>query len=204
MNQRELRVQKLEGRQLMAADVSFSNGVLEVEMDPNAPTEIAIEPYFYRNQAYVRVVGNGIDFSPKNGDFVPAQFVRQIQVDGTNRSDLIDLSDVERDDFISLRATQINGYRGADKIIGSEVRDIIRGGPGQDFIDGQEGNDFLYGGAHDDTIYGGTGSDHIYGQRGNDQIWGNRAHAWDRDVDYIFGGSGSDSADWAPKDSVER
>jgi Ca2+-binding RTX toxin-like protein len=191
----------------MAADVSFAGGVLEVDMDPNAPTEVSIEPYFYRNQTYVRVVGNGIDFSPRNGDLVRADLVRQIQVDGTNRRDSIDLSDVQEQHFTSLETTHINGYRRADKIIGSEVRDIIRGGRGRDFIDGQEGNDVLYGGAHDDRIYGGTGVDRIYGQRGNDKIWGNRAHAWDQEVDYVFGGAGYDSSDWDPRDrykSIEK
>lgn len=203
MTRRALSVQKLEPRQMMAADVSFQNGILEVDMDPTASTEIEIESYYYNHQAHVRVLGNGIDFSPRNGNFIRADFVRQIQVRGTNRRDVIDLSDVERDDFTNLRTTQINGYARADTLIGSEVRDIIRGGRGRDFIDGQEGNDVLYGGAHDDTIYGGLGRDRIYGQNGNDTIWGNRRSAKDKEVDYIFGGYGIDSADEGPGDRYD-
>lgn len=106
--------------------------------------------------------------------------------------------------FGSMYLDNIYGSQGDDVIIslGSDkvFYDTVRGGGGSDLIyasagadtlKGDEGNDRIYGGAGNDILHGGTGSDAMFGEADNDTFHLGDAEVGD--VDYINGGSGSDT-----------
>ena len=76
------------------------------------------------------------------------------------------------DDVISISneyISEINGYRGNDKIVGSKNGDLVNG---------NEGKDTLLGGDGDDTLAGGTGIDKLTGGKGADTFVFNSLDFW--------------------------
>jgi Ca2+-binding RTX toxin-like protein len=76
------------------------------------------------------------------------------------------------DDVISISneyISEINGYMGNDKIVGSK---------NGDFINGNEGKDTLLGGDGDDTMAGGAGIDKLTGGKGADIFTFNTSDFW--------------------------
>jgi Ca2+-binding RTX toxin-like protein len=76
------------------------------------------------------------------------------------------------DDVISISneyISEINGYRGNDKIVGSKNGDLVNG---------NEGKDTLLGGDGDDTLAGGTGIDKLTGGKGADTFAFNSLDFW--------------------------
>jgi hypothetical protein len=185
---REHRVERLEDRQLMAGDVSFSSGVLRVEMDAASPAEVDVG-FVGR---YVRVSGN-VEFSPYSKDYVRSDQIQKIIVVGTNGADEIDLASVGPRQFPNLRGAEVHGLGGSDTIYGTRLHDVIYGGNGNDFVHGLEGKDVIRGGRGHDELYGGLGRDTLYGGPGNDYLWGAGYHADDKARDRIFGGRGYDT-----------
>jgi Ca2+-binding RTX toxin-like protein len=93
------------------------------------------------------------------------------------------------DDFIEAVSSGshdnfFQGNKGADQIVGSDVRDTILGGQGDDRLVGSGGIDFLNGNLGDDRI---DGSGQMFGEDGNDIIDGGTVGA-----NSIFGGAGDD------------
>jgi Ca2+-binding RTX toxin-like protein len=54
---------------------------------------------------------------------------------------------------------RIDGYRGADRLIGSEGADVLDGGPGRDSLRGRGGGDAVIARSDGDRVRGGAGSD---------------------------------------------
>lgn len=187
---RKLTSEKLEKRQLMAADISFAHGDLTIDMSESGRRDLRVG----NAGAYVWIEGNG-NLSIHSPNRIAASDVIKLTVIGSNKADDIDLSRVGHFNFPNLRSVLVDAGEGHDKVIGSHLADRIYGGNGNDWIDGFAGNDYIYGQRGNDTLFGGGGSDHLYGGKGNDRIWGASYHQDDNAIDYIFGGSGVDVYD---------
>ncbi|MGN7916262.1 calcium-binding protein [Lysobacter sp. 22409] len=74
----------------------------------------------------------------------------------------------------------LNGFVGADQIVGGEGNDVIDGGNGDDHVAGDAGSDRLLGGYGQDLLEGGAGDDTLAG---------------DLDADILDGGAGNDEID---------
>ncbi len=187
---RKLKTEKLENRQLMAADISFSGGALTIDMSESGRNDLTVG----NAGPYVWVQGNG-NLSHNSSNRVLTADVTQLTVIGSNVRDDINLSRIGSFNFPNLRNVTVYAGGGNDKVIGSHLADTIYGGNGNDWIDGFAGDDCIYGQRGDDTLYGGDGSDRIYGGEDNDRLWGASYHHDDNDRDYIFGGGGFDIYD---------
>ena len=202
---RRLMCENLEGRRLMAADLS--GGILTIHSEPArraVPTTIVSQ-----NPQQVTVWQNGNDMSFSRNQ------VRKIVFHGTNQKDSFD-------NRTNISAT-VYGNGGNDTLRAGAAHDVIFGGRGNDRIFfergggvayGQAGNDTITaygdnqitayggrgrdtitGGNEDDKLYGGLGNDTIRGGSGDDFISGGRGndHLWDGDgKDTVLGGGGVD------------
>ncbi|MES2432862.1 MAG: calcium-binding protein [Pseudomonadota bacterium] len=94
--------------------------------------------------------------------------------------------------------TVLEGFRGADSLIGGAAGDLIYGDSdsgyhnplppidtSNDTLIGNGGSDYLFGGAGNDSLFGGADADNLYGGAGNDTLQGG-----DGD-DYFFDAEGS-------------
>lgn len=202
---RKLRTESLESRQLMAGDVSFSNGVLEIRMDDRGPDHVSVGG----NAGHVQVSGN-VNLNHWSSNRVPIHRVKSIKVIGTNGADHIDLRGVGHNNFPQRPSVTVVAKDGADVVHGSSFGDRIYAGGGNDRVFGWNGNDRIYGqggndklyglngrdlvkgGSGHDKIMGGNGRDTLYGGSGNDALYGNAPNHSDGARDRIFGGSGFD------------
>ena len=116
----------------------------------------------------------------------PLQAVTRVNFYGTSGDDL----------FYNYTGFTSNlyGYAGNDRLYGGWGNDTIDGGTGNDHLYGGDGNDSLDGWTGDDRLYGGSGSDILLGYDGNDYLDGGR----DGHVDYLYGEAGNDTfvAEW--------
>ena len=89
----------------------------------------------------------------------------------------------------------LEGYNGADELIGGGDHDTLVGfggndylwgGDGEDVLRGGAGVDRLQGGAHDDYLDGGADKDYLWGEHGNDTLLGGTGD------DELMGGDHSD------------
>ncbi len=76
----------------------------------------------------------------------------------------------------------------------------ITTGSGNDAISTGDGNDILTGGAGNDTLNGGGGTNVLYGLDGNDSLIGGTASTGS--YDELWGGNGSDTADYSGQTST--
>ena len=83
-------------------------------------------------------------------------------------------------------------------IIGTPKSDLLIGGNNGDFIFALESSDFIDGNGGADTIYPGSGSDFAAGGDGNDRFrqWSGSRFVDGSGDDILFGGSGTDTADY--------
>ena len=202
---RKLRMEALQARQMMAGDVTFSDGVLEVRMSDHGSDHL----YVGGNAGHVQVAGNA-SLDHRGSNRVPIDQVRSIRVIGTDGADDIDLRGIRARNFPQQPQITVISKAGDDTIQGSDLADTIFAGRhndtvfgngGDDTIYGQRGHDTLYGLSGNDTIKGGRGHDKImggngrdslYGGSGNDRLYGHSPHHADGVRDRIFGGSGHD------------
>lgn len=180
--------ERLEDRQVMAGDVTFSDGLLTIVMSDDGPNGISIREH----GPYVYISGN-VEFGPNSGNRLLTTKVERIHVIGSDRADVINLASVGPVNFPSLRGTTIEGGGGNDHIIGSRLADQVFGQDGDDEIHGGAGDDRLAGNKGDDLIFGGDGLDWINGGRGNDYAWGAAYSHDDRWADIVMGGLGRDT-----------
>lgn len=98
-----------------------------------------------------------------------------------------------------LRGTEgrdvICGLGGDDRIEGLDGADVIVGGPGNDRLVGSDGDDVLIGGSGRDELVGGAGKDWLEGGSGADRLLGGGGN--DRLLggslgDVLLGGAGND------------
>lgn len=109
-----------------------------------------------------------------------------------------------------LHNDDLKGGLGNDSLLGSDGNDSIYGGDGTDYISCGAGNDYAEGKGKADTMYGGTGGDTLHGGAGSDLIYGDDGDDWiyvhDGPVlyfnDTVYGGLGTDRAQWDAWDSV--
>ncbi|MCP3693533.1 MAG: hypothetical protein GY917_15135, partial [Planctomycetaceae bacterium] len=194
-----LRMESLEGRQLMAADIGLHHGILNVrgtqQDDVIKMDQVQVGQSNQENSIIKVSVANKRGRVLKAAQF-DGRAVKKIKAYGFNGHDRI----VNRTDIPSY----LNGGKGndvlqggvaADKVFGSYGNDTLIGGGGNDRLHGNSGKDTLRGGAGHDKLYGGSGSDRIYGNSGNDYVSGGSGH--DRIYgcggdDVLHGGSGND------------
>ena len=83
----------------------------------------------------------------------------------------------------------------ANRIIGSDARDLLRGGSGRDIIKAGKARDRLFGNAGRDRLLGNQGRDQLKGGSANDVLIGGSGRDWlngQRGNDILIGGSGAD------------
>ena len=90
----------------------------------------------------------------------------------------------------------IDGGKGDDRLVGTNVAETISGGNGDDTLIGREGDDLLRGGSGDDILKGNGGNDQLSAGSGNDVLNGGDGRdileGWS-DNDRLTGGSGADT-----------
>ncbi|TWU08155.1 calcium-binding protein [Stieleria varia] len=198
---RNLRLEMLSQRQLMAADISFADGIIDIEGTNNrdiiqidgsstglgyitirnSSGNIVDDAYFWGpnfSEIHVRALG-GHDHVENNTDISSKQW------GGTGDDTL--LGGTARDELRGDTGNdRLEGHDGNDYLSGWDDNDTILGGNGDDDIYGGAGDDWLYGGDGNDFLAGWTGVDRIYGQNDDDTLKGG-----DHD-DRLYGGSGND------------
>lgn len=160
---RTLRVEKLQTRQLMAADLV--GGELQIE---GSGSDDQIEVSQELRTTYVFRFGRL--------QRAQREFVR-VEISG-ERDRLFDAALVD-----SIRA---EGFGGNDTIINdTDIPSVLYGNDGNDVLRGGSADDILVGGDDNDSLYGRSGSDVLSGGRDNDGLFGGE------DFDRLYGGSGA-------------
>jgi len=138
---RRRKFERLEDRQLMAADISLNNGVLTVQgTDGSDNIQVAINPND-SDQLLVKIA-----------DDITGVLLKQA---------VVDIDDVDK--------IVVKGLAGNDEMYNhTDIRAEMFGGAGIDFITSGGGNDVIDGGAGDDRITGGGGNDKLIGGIGSD------------------------------------
>lgn len=84
----------------------------------------------------------------------------------------------------------INGTDAAERLDGTQFRDLILGGGGGDTLVGAWGGDKVYGELGNDLIFGSGGNDWLYGGEGDDEL---HSDSYDMGfTDHVYGGAGND------------
>ena len=151
------RLEKLEERSLLAADLFFSNGVLTIQ---GADAVDSAEASYVGSNDAVRVRL----YSGTNA-------VRELTVKAKGLNSIEFFGYGGNDTFTNNTnvASKMFGGWGNDTLIGGGGVDQIWG---DDIANGQSGNDTLSGGGGADVIRGGNGFDTIYGGEGSDSLDG--------------------------------
>jgi len=139
------------------------------------------------NQIVVSTVDvGGTDVVAVNGltTSIATDQVRSITVRGGDGDDLIDLSNINEDNFSNLvdQALEVFGGEGNDVISGSALGETIFGDDGNDSISGGGGDDLLFGGTGDDTLNGNNGDDLLVGGVGNDAYFASPTEEYINDI----------------------
>jgi Ca2+-binding RTX toxin-like protein len=101
----------------------------------------------------------------------------------------------------------MQGFGGADTLLGGNAGDYLFGGDGGDLIAGSGGNDNLYGGAGADSLFGDDGSDILYFDGLDTTVEGNAGYDYavaqddggvslnlaSGAIEYAVGGAGADT-----------
>jgi hypothetical protein len=167
-NNRLLRLEKLQARRLMAADLS--GGELHVVGTENSDhIEISQE-----TRTTVALV------------FGRPRLVRRemIEVKISDANDRV----IENRLFDASLVDRVfaEGRRGDDTIINdTDLPSVLYGNDGNDVLRGGSSQDYLRGGNHHDSLYGRAGVDFLLGDGGNDGLFGGE------DLDFLYGGSGA-------------
>ena len=204
-------LESLEGRQLMAADVGVSNGVLRVDGSDSAD-QILVEAVnrwvtkggltTFLQQYHVRVTDSaGNVRTAPDGSALNRYFNR----DGITR---VDVYAAGGSDTVNAGATSVNvrvfAGTGNDVITTGGGNDSVYGETGDDRASLGAGNDTFGGGMDDDDATGGAGDDYLVGGDGDDRLFGNAG------TDSLDGGANADwleagsAAEWAIGGSREE
>lgn len=196
---KQLTVQSLEDRRLMAADLA--NGELRIDTgNGNDNIEVAIERSFNLAERSTLQLGNAFAAPILSSSLFIDQVVYR------NRSDsglLLEEARFNADDVNSLRIYSNGGH---DEVVnntgirsyiyGGSGNDVLTGGSGIDYLYGEAGNDTLDGNAGVDRLYGGDGNDLLFGGSGNDYLYGQGGHDelnGESGTDRLYGSSGNDT-----------
>ncbi len=211
-HQRKLRIESLEDRKLMTANmeigesVAVGGGFLPARNQQlfitGSDGDDHIEISYLSRQAGVTRVQATIRDADGNvliQNVYNSEDFEQIEVYGGGGNDTIINN--------TLYRMAANGGTGDDTIYGGAANDILIGSHGNDYLNGRYGNDEISGGSllyaesssyvayyqtdgfdhGNDTLIGGSGSDELYGGFGDDKIDGGSGN------DNIIGGSGNDT-----------
>lgn len=162
------RIESLERRELMAADISVSVSERSLWITGTSfDDKITVSKTSYGVQVGTEftVVSGGLGETSSAVHRITKPFDK-IFIYGQAGSDTIKV-----DNAIKQSAT-ISGFTGNDVIYGGGGNDVIDGGDGKDTIFGRDGNDVLEGGAGDDYLYGNNGNDQLAGGAGTDRLYG--------------------------------
>lgn len=187
---RSLRTEKLENRELMAVDFSYSHGVLKISGD-DGQNHVVVDNV---GSKHVRVTTN----STVTNGFSLVPFKKTKTVLRSNLKEIRFYGQDGNDTFINNTSAKSRAYGGDghDYFKGGSGRDVFYGQAGKDTLHGRGGNDYLHGGSNSDKLYGGSGHDSIYGSSGHDQLYGGSGNDNLRGAsgnDRIEGGSGNDT-----------
>jgi Ca2+-binding RTX toxin-like protein len=165
---RVLKLESLETRSLMAADIVLGNdGVLRVTGSTGNDTIMVKEVGWGTVQVSIADSNSGAILRTASFD----DGVQLLEINGDFGNDVITNA--------SALPSTIRGGDGQDTITGGSNEDRIFGDAGTDYLYGEGGNDYLDGGVGTDYVRGGAGSDKVLG--GNDSV-----------VDYLWGDAGAD------------
>ena len=191
---RQVRLESLESRQLMAADIDF--GLVDNELyvvGTDAAEEFTITT---EQSAGEDDIGNGdilrvVAKDLSTGETVERTFekhlVQELHVAAEGGNDrIVNQSDVPMTAMGAAGDDVIQGGTGNDRLVGGDGDDTIDGGAGNDVLDGFLGDDTLRGGEGNDTLRGGRGDDNLDGVSGNNFLQGGN------DDDVLVGGIGAD------------
>jgi Ca2+-binding RTX toxin-like protein len=143
------RFERLEERQMMAADIGLNDGVLEID-GTGDNDNIVIGTNSNTNQVTVIVFTLNEDGEIEG---VQESFARNL----VNR---IEVEAGDGDDTVTNSTniqSEMDGGEGDDTLTGGTARDVIFGGDDNDTLEGRAGNDELNGG-EDDDVYRFSGS----------------------------------------------
>jgi len=180
---RELRVERLESRLVLAAGIRFDarSGVLSIEGTPR------------NDVATVALDGSRIVVALRS---LGVSFTRSVAAGAVTRIDFAALSGDDSFTNATRVPTVVDGGFGDDVLTGGEGVDRFSGGGGKDRLFGRGGNDVLKGGSGDDWLEGGAGTDSIDGEDGIDTLFGNDG------ADVLRGGTGGDLLDGGAGDDA--
>jgi hypothetical protein len=189
---RKLRLEHMEERRLMAADIYYSSALEMLYIEGTGDGDKIVVESWSSNQVRATVYDkSGSVLKDASGNELREFFNRDqltaVTVNGMGGND-------EIRNRTSVPMTALGGT-GDDKIIGGFGDDVLYGEEGNDEIYGDFGNDTLHGGAHndkllgeghDDVLYGGSGADYLYGGNDNDNLYGGTGG------DRLYGEAGND------------
>lgn len=163
---RQHRIESLENRQMMAADVDLVDGTLFIE-----GTKDNDEITVYNSYGITSVAGRRV-WAPMIGVKAEANGETEYHRFNAVSVDKID-ADLKDGDDTFTNNTNIESY--------------VQGGWGNDRLMGGRNTDVLLGGPDDDTLYGRDGFDVLFGDSGNDGLFGGG-----NDADQLIPGTGAD------------
>ena len=192
-----IRTERLEFRQLLAATLNPSTGILSIE-GTNYPDHAVVELV---GGSQIRVIHNS-ELST-----FPAESVLSIVFSGKGHRDYFqNLTNIPAEANGGPGPDTLIGGSGNDTLIGSTGSDLLIGNDGDDRLDGQigtgdtldggRGNDHLTGGMGSDTLQGGDGDDSLDGESGDDLVSGGDG------ADTLIGGGDRDTLDGGNGDDL--
>ena len=207
------RVESLEDRRLMAANVTFNQGLLSIEGTAASDHVVIEQRVFQLAQPGYQQKTASLNPRYNRTVSVPVTTVTYGHLD--SKGDLI--QDGQRNIHSQIRQVHFYGRAGNDLFQNeTSIPTVAYGGPGSDTLHGGSGSDRLYGSQHSgfvnqrlyrvglrghqamegrDRLYGHAGNDYLYGGSGADFLFGAEGHDWISGAagnDVIFAGDGND------------
>ena len=145
----------LERREVFAAGISLTGGVLALTADPAGSQIVVSDPTPFSTGTNTAVLV--ITTQSPNGNWstaVPKAAVVHLHFNGSSVSDSFDASSLGLSYYGMPLAVAAYGNGGADH---------LEGGMGNDTLDGGGDGDYLVGNGGRDTLIGGSGNDRLYG-----------------------------------------
>lgn len=162
-----LLVERLEDRQLMAADigVSLEDNLLTIAGTDRAD-HVALEVRGDTLQVSTRSLAADGRLGQKQVQSFALSEVQAIKAELGDGNDTLKIDD----QFRTYSLAEIFGGRGDDVLIGGGGIDHLDGGAGKDRLFGRQGNDQLTGGLDADLINGGEGANLVLDREAVDRV----------------------------------
>ena len=159
------RLEFLEERRLLSADVTLEDGTLNVRGTKDDDTIVV--SLDAADAAKLNVTLNGTSHSFNLAD------VLQVKMIGKRGNDSLIMD--ETAGSILLPAHLVGGP-GNDVLVGASGDDKLLGGKDDDHMTGNAGNDKMKGAHGDDTMRGNAGEDMLNGGKGADKLKGGKGN----------------------------